>query len=78
MGLVKSLLERQPKVPPPPAPPTTPPEPQSPPNPTRTRRHNPNPPKAYTTGEGEVSEADVIAAQKLWAESIASISKVHP
>jgi len=45
VGLVKSLLERQ--------------------------------PKAYTTGEGEVSEADVIAAQKLWAESIASISKVH-
>ena len=46
VGLVKTLLERQ--------------------------------PKAYTTGDGDVSEADVIAAQKLWAESIASISKVHP
>eukprot|EP00964_Phaeocystis_antarctica_P088863 scaffold56561_cov46-Phaeocystis_antarctica.AAC.3 len=45
VGLVKTLLERQ--------------------------------PKAYTTGDGDVSEADVIAAQKLWAESIASISKVH-
>ena len=34
-------------------------------------------PKKYTTGEADVTEADVLAAQKLWAESIASISKVY-
>ena len=76
-----------PKVPPPPPPPSPP---SATPNlnphhpyPIHTPSH-PNPkhvvnlPKAYTTGEGDVSEADVTAAQKLWAESIASISKVHP
>ena len=34
-------------------------------------------PKTYTTGEADVTKADVMAAQKLWADSIASISKVH-
>ena len=45
VGLVKTLLERQPKT--------------------------------YTTGEADVTKADVLAAQALWAKSIASISKVH-
>ena len=34
-------------------------------------------PKSYTTGEADVTKADVLAAQKLWADSVASISKVH-
>ena len=34
-------------------------------------------PKKYTTGEADVTKADVLAAQKLWAESIAKISKVY-
>ena len=34
-------------------------------------------PKTYTTGEADVTKADVMAAQKLWADSIASISKVY-
>merc|ERR1719254_349700 len=34
-------------------------------------------PKKYTTGEADVTQADVLAAQKLWAESIAKISKVY-
>jgi len=46
VGLVKTLLDRQPEV-------------------------------SYSTGEADVTEAEVLAAQKLWAESIASISKVY-
>ena len=37
----------------------------------------PNLLQSYGTGEADVTEADVLAAQKLWAESIASISKVR-
>merc|ERR1719390_476312 len=34
-------------------------------------------PKVASVGEEPVTKADVLAAQKLWADSIASISKVY-
>ena len=44
--------------------------------PNRIPNRAPNLLQSYSTGEADVTEADVLAAQKLWAESIILISKV--